>query len=125
MKIYTYGNQIVSLENVSKIFAMSSKTLAIEYATGGRNQLCFYTAKDLDESIGKIAAILQESIEEVPILFEGLYFRKSDLAYVRLSNYSIDFTFGGRGGQLAKTTISYSSERTAKAKYQELLDKLK
>ena len=125
MKIYNDNEQIVSLENIRNINKISETALRAIYNDGKETILRFGNAEKTRQAMEKISLILQTEAEETPIFFENLRFRKSDLVYTRLSAYSIYFVFGGRGGHLVEESITYGSEKSAKARYQELLEKLK
>lgn len=122
MKVYNDNEQIVSLENIRNISKVSDFTLRATYNDGKEAMLRFNSAKETHEAMEKITLILQTEAEETPILFENLCFRKSDLVYTRLSTNRIHFVFGGH---LIEESIAYSSEKSAKTRYQELLEKLK
>ena len=125
MKVYNDNEQIVSLENIRNISKISEFTLRAIYNDGKEAILRFNSAKETHEAMEKITLILQTEAEETPILFENLCFRKSDLVYTRLLINRIQFVFGGHGGHLVEESIAYSSEKSAKTRYQELLEKLK
>ena len=127
MKIYVYDNEIYSLENVTEVTRASKKNVHIHYAGDITNWVAigYKNEEEMTEEIQKIAEILSSpSTSNENILFDNLYFRKSDLVCTQLSGYHIKFIFGGRGGNLIETSIGYGSEKTSKAKYQELLARL-
>ena len=128
MKIYVYNNEIYSLENVTEVTRASKKIIHIRYAGEATNWTAvgYKNEEEMNDEIQKIADILSSpDTSSENVLFDDLYFRRSDLVCAQLSGYHIKFIFGGRGGNLIETSIGYSSEKTSKAKYQELLAKLR
>jgi ABC-type phosphate transport system substrate-binding protein len=127
MKIYVYNNEIYSLENVTEVTRVSKKVVHIHYTGDVTNwsAVAYKDEEEMGKEIQKIANILSSpSTSNETILFDNLYFRKSDLVCTQLSGYHIKFIFGGHGGHLIETSIGYNSEKISKAKYQELLAKL-
>lgn len=64
MKIFVYKEQVISLENFVKIYAISNETLEIRYINGDRQLLYFNNSKDLREGLEKIIVILRGTSED-------------------------------------------------------------
>ena len=65
MKIFVYKEQIISLENFVKIYAVSNETLEIRYINGDKQMLHFNSSKDLREGLEKIIVILRGTSEDI------------------------------------------------------------
>ena len=122
MKIYTYKNEIYSLEQVVHI-TQQGNTLRVHHSVAydDYSMIRFDSEEDLAKGAKEITNILRgvEDNDDL-IIFGDTCFRKKNFVSARLSIGHIYVTISGGKGDLVELNIS-TSEKRAKEWYKELL----